>query len=114
MHLQRHARAQVTVENGAVDRDHRKLDQVGGGPLQRRVSRRPFSKPAQVRVAGLNVRDGAYAAESGANSLVAANGFERPVDKAPDTGVALKVAVDVSTCLALIYSELRGEAERRD
>ena len=59
-----------------VDADHGELDEVGGGALQRRVDGGALGEAALVGVAGLDVRDGADAAEGGADGLRAADLIE--------------------------------------
>ena len=73
-----------------------------------------LGEAAHVGIAGLDVGDGADAAEVGADGLVAADGFERLLDEALNAFVAIEVGFDVLLRGLLVDVELRGEAEGAD
>ncbi len=93
--LEGHEGTEFTAGDFGVDAEHGDLDEVGGSALQRRVDGSTFGEAALVGIAGLDVGDGADAAEGGANLLRAADFFERGFNERCDAGVAGEVAVDV-------------------
>src|SRR5581483_1350099 len=112
--LEGHAGAEIAAADLGVDADHGEFDEVGGGALQRCVDGGAFGKAALVGIAGVDVRDGADAAERGAHGLRAASLVKGGFDEGGDAFVAVEVFVDVVAGGALVDGELRGEAEGRD
>ena len=114
MDLESHQRLQIAPCDFSVDAEHGDFDEVGGGALQGCVDGGALGESALVGVAGLDVGDGADAAEGCPDGLVAADNFKGALDEGADAGVALVVALNVFLGGALVDVELSREAERRD
>jgi hypothetical protein len=112
--LEGHAGAEVAARDLGVDADHGQLDEVGGGALQGRVDGGALGEASLIGVARRDVWDGADSTKIRADGLVAADGFQRAVDEAADSGVTGKVGLYILLRNALVDAELRGQAEGRD
>ena len=59
MHLQQHATFQPVTNQRPIHIIHRALDNIGRGPLNRRVESRAFGKRTPIEIATVNIRQDA-------------------------------------------------------
>src|SRR5262249_22175603 len=107
------ARLAFSVAQVAVDRDHRLLDEVGGGTLHNGVDGEALGGGADGRVARIDVVDAAAAAEDGLDVAVLAGMGDAMIEESPDARVAGEVTVDELLGLTATHAGLAGEAEGR-
>ena len=96
-----------------VDANHRDLDQVGRGALQRRVDRGALGKTAQVEVLAVDVGDRPHPAEQRRDFLIAARLLQRAVDELAHAAVLLKISVDEVLGLLGVDANLLRQPEGR-
>ena len=63
MHLQDHFGFELFFPEPPVDIDHRQLDEIGGGALQRRIERRALGKVAKLHLRRIDFRNRANSSE---------------------------------------------------
>ena len=114
VHLQQHLRLELCLLELRLDADHGAADDVGGGALQPRVDGRALVEGADRRIAVLDVRVVALAAEQREHIAVIAAELARLVHVVADAGEALEIFLDVGAGFALVDVQLGREAERRD
>ena len=108
------ARLLLRRSERGVDPDHRELDQIGGGALQRGVDGGALGEAAGVRIAAVDVGDGTLAAEHRLRHAGFANFRDGRVEQAAHARIAREVVLDVLARLRARDTQLRGEAEGAD
>ncbi len=114
MDLQEHPRAETRVGERARQADHRALDDVGGGALDRGVDRRALAERPAARLLRLDLRQVDPPAEQRLDVAVLLGEGLLGVHEAFDRRVALEIGVDVALRLALLDAQVLREAVRAD
>src|SRR3954464_10579084 len=114
MYLEGHARTQFAARKLSIDLDHGQLDDVGCGPLERRIDCSALGETAHVRILAVDVGNLPDATEERAHPLLAARFVEDAINVGAHTTVALEIGFDIFLGFLLINAELRGESKRRD
>ena len=112
MHLDEQLRGEALFPQPARHLDHRELDDVSGRALHGMVHRRALPKPAQVRVARMELGNVALAAEHRLCVPALARLLDRGVQVRAHAGIGLEVTVDHVLCLAERYAKALREAKR--
>src|SRR2546425_527703 len=112
MDLEHHPSAEVSLAERPVDANHRDLDEVGGGALERGIGRRALAEGADVEVAVAQLRNVAAAPEDRLDEALLAGGGDRAIQPRPHAGEAREVLPDEFLRFLLRDAQLAGEGER--
>ena len=113
MHLQRHSRLQPALAQRGIDADHRNLNKVRRGPLQRRVYRGPLGKPALVGVLAVDVRNRPHPSKQRLHLHVAPRLFQRLIDERPHPAVLFKISGNELLGFARLNAKILRESKCR-
>ncbi len=115
MHLQQHPHmAKASGGERGFHADHGALDDVGAGPLDRRVDRGALGPLALALVAGGDTREMRLAAEQGLGEALLAHRRQRFGDVAVDAGEPLEIAVDHRLRFVRRHVEATGQTPARN
>lgn len=115
MHLQKHPGAvgQACILQGRLHADHGAADDIGCGPLNRRIDRGAFVEGAHGRVRRADFRVVRSAPEDRLDiAVLAGKGLGR-IHIVADTGEALEILLDVIAGFGPLDRQLVGKAEGR-
>ncbi len=112
--LQNHLGAKGAGAEFAVDGDHGKFDDVGGGALDGHIDGDALGGIAGGTVAGVDVGEGATTSKEGLGITVFARGLDGGVHKGFDGGVLCEVGINEVLRFFAWDAEARGESEGGD
>src|SRR6266480_914323 len=113
VHLHDEHRAQFSLFQETLNCNHRKLDQVGGGALHRRVDRGALGRLAAHRAAALHLRQPEAPAEHRFDVALRARAAARLVHVAFHPRIAGEIRLDVGLCRRALDAEVLRQAEAR-
>src|SRR3989442_7894207 len=111
MHLQQHPNGEPSLAQGLVDANHRDLDQVRRGPLERRVRGGALPERADIEVPVLELRDVAPPSEQRLHVASLARLGDGAVEPGAHAGETGEILRDELLRLLLRDAELASERE---
>src|SRR5713101_3812099 len=111
MHLQDHFGVKLFFRQAPVDADHRQLDQIGGGALQRRIERGTLGKVAELHLRRIDFRNRADSSEQSPRHAGLARLGKNIVQVLLHAAIAREIGVDEFRGFLLLDAQLLREPE---